>query len=246
MLIIEFVGLPGAGKSTLCSALCAAGRAGEWVLVPSNSGSFGASATSHLPWLPRKLIAVWRILYSILRYPRIAWHFLRFGLASRPRSLWKLEQSFSGLSMVPRLAAERTARRTAPEALVFEQGVVQLFGSIAVPGDARRLPDPHALTRALLPGFVSGLVWVDCPQSVVLDRLRKRPFSRSRFNDWNDAKVSAGMAAMRQVLEAAVAEAEAAGVAVLRVDALQPVETNVARIAAWLAGLDGRATPGVG
>jgi len=236
-LIVEFVGLPGAGKSTLCASLCAAGGVSGIALTPCISASFGRSATSHLPLLPRKVIAVGRILQSFLRHPRSAWLFLRFGLASHPRTLWKIEQSFSGISMLPRLDLERATARAGREALVFEQGVVQLFGSIALPAVGERLPDPRALARALLPGRISGLIWTGCDQAVALARLRSRSHSRSRFNDWSDAEAETQMRAMLAVLEAAVGAAEDAGVPVLRVDALQPVEANTPLIAEWIAGL---------
>ena len=209
-------------------------------MTPCISAEFGRGATSHLPFLPRKLIATWRILLSFLKHPHTSWLFLRFGLASRPRRLWKIEQSFSGIAMLPRLEMERASLRSQSEILIFAQGVVQLLGSIALPSDGVAPGGADVLAPALLSGRISGLVWTDCPPSVALDRLRNRSYSKSRFSRWSDEAAEGYMTTMLEVLETAVRAAEEAGIPVLRLDALRPIEENRARTSAWIASLAGR------
>lgn len=236
-MIIEFVGLPGAGKTTTCLTFAETCRIEGATLRPCTSATFGQSATSHLPYLRRKLVAVGRILGSFLRHPRTCFLFLSYGLSSRPFRLWKIEQAFSGISMLPRLEEEQRSPRASSEILLFEQGVVQLLGSIALPGEAAAVPDPRALCGAVLPGRIDGLVMVDCTRDMALERLRSRSPSRSRFNEWADDDALDNLSVMQPVLEAAVSAATAAGVPVLRLDSTQPLEANCALVKDWILAL---------
>lgn len=207
------------------------------MLVPCKSATFGKSATSHLPFFWRKLTAAWRVLRSFLLRPRGSLSFLLYGLSSRPLTVWKLEQTFSGISLLPRLDAERASPPPRPNVLLFEQGIVQLFGSLALPGGDGKVPDPSALTRTVLPGLIDGLVWFECAHEIALDRIRNRNHGRSRFDSWADDQAMGYLPVMQTVLERAVLAAEGAGVPVLRLDSRQPLETNSALIAEWISAL---------
>jgi hypothetical protein len=242
-LIIEFVGLPGCGKTTTCRHLAESFKIEGLTLVPTTSATFGRSSSSHLPLVRRKLIAFWRILRSFLQRPWGSLSFLLYGLSSRPLTAWKVEQSFSGISLLPRLQEERTAPRSRSEVFLFDQGIVQLFGSLALPGDADRVPDPGGPTRALVPGLIDGLVWFDCPQETALSRVRSRANGGSRFDAWSDSQAMGLLPVMLTVLEKSVRTAEDLGVPVLRLDSSQPLEDNSARIAAWISTLSAQAKP---
>jgi len=236
-LIIEFVGLPGSGKTTTCRHLAGSLKVDGLTLVSTTSATFGRSSTSHLPLVRRKLIALWRILRSFLQRPWGSLSFLLYGLSSRPLTAWKVEQTFSGISLLPRLQEEWSASRGRSEVLLFEQGIVQLFGSLALPGAADRGPDPAAPTRAVIPGLIDGLVWFECPQEIALSRVRNRDRGRSRFDAWSDDQALDFLPVMLSVLEKSVRIAEDLGVPVLRLDSSQPLEANSARIATWISTL---------
>ena len=240
-MIIEFIGLPGSGKTTVCRHL--AGRRGlePMVLVPCSSATFGEGATSHLPTVYRKLIAAWRVLCSFRQAPWVSLKFLLYGLSSRPVTAWKIEQTLSGLSMLPRLYAERESPRRGVEVLIFEQGLVQLFGSLALPCEDQRHADPKPATRAVIPGLVDGLVFLECPQEFALRRVRERLHGKSRFDAWGDAEALKYLPVMESILVQAAEAAESAGVPVLRVDADLPPADSSAVIVDWLLELRSRA-----
>lgn len=209
-------------------------------LISCTSATFGTLATSHLPYARRKLAAFRRIMASFFRYPAATILFFRYGVSSRPRTAWKIEQTFSGISMLPRLKVEQAHHASRSEVLLFEQGLVQLLGSLALPGNERSPPNPERLVAQILPGWIDGLIWFENAEAVALDRLRERSHGRSRFDSWSDNEAMKNLRIMRIVLERAVQTAEDVGIPVLRLDPRQPLEINRAQVADWLPKLKQR------
>jgi hypothetical protein len=229
-LIAELAGLPGAGKTTIAARL-AAPRAGarreQWHLSGAGQPAVPRTAPAHPPegalvTLGSRL-ALWCFALS----------------AGRPdRARCGAVREF--VRVLRRYDAARATRPPQHALLGFDQGLVQLLASIAMPS-ARWLA-LRALVRAAVVPRVDALVWVECDLDTAFARLRARPRGASRLDCLPDPDVRRGQRTMDAVLRTAVAAAADLGVPVLRVAAADPAERNAAAIAAWIGRL--RAGPG--
>lgn len=157
-LTIECLGLPGVGKSRLCSAAAAA------------LGESGIETRLHLrrrrgPW--RRLITAARVLWLLARRP--AWcrrTLLRLRSAQPSRAGW-LARTWLKRSA----AAEHQARQ--PAVHLNDSGIAQAIWSLAV---RARADDAEAVLRALaeeatLPNL---LLLLDCRPGLLAERLAGR------------------------------------------------------------------------
>jgi hypothetical protein len=174
-LLVELVGLPGAGKSTLAEALLGelAARGACLRAVPR----VGAAATRRVE-RARALVA------AGLARPRLAAAAL--CLAGPDRSgLGRLVHLLGRVEQAEALAAE-------PAALVLlDEGPVQALWALATPGSARTLRRARALAADLLPRGRSVLVWLETPPAEAAARLSARSHAgaRSRFDGRSTAEL---------------------------------------------------------
>lgn len=234
-LIIEFTGIPGAGKTTICQHLDAMKNNREHDNAPGAAVCVGRYGRNHLPWLGRKLIAILRIIQCLIMQPSISLLFLKYGLTCRPLSSHKVKCILTALSFIQKLEFEQTTLLYPEQKLIIiDQGFIQMLGSIAVPANNPNLPDCCRLVQAIIPGRINGLVWLDCSLEIVLSRIQKRTHGKSRFDLWTDDEAKNNMLVMKKILEKAVQTAKIAGIPVLRLDSSRPVKENSIVVAEWL------------
>lgn len=175
-ILVEFCGLPGAGKSTLAAGLAGA-LTGHGLLVRDGTASINPGVRSARR-VPRKLrFTVTQGLTHPLVSLRIGAPIARAGRAGRERGPVDLAARFVQWTVTQRLFTVAQASRGIH---VFEEGVVQALWSIGLRGDVS--PVLTELTRRpgawIKPDLV---VVVDVPLKAAADRLRRRVSRHSRI-----------------------------------------------------------------
>jgi dephospho-CoA kinase len=166
--LIEFVGLPGSGKTTLAKAL------GD-DLARAHISRADALADD-LSLTRRHLRRALYVLPCLITHPRLIWGVLRRVRASRqgsPQALLKTCWNFwtvIGLTL---------SARSQGKPLVSDQGVVQAIWSVALSARQDVGDWWEFLVRyEVLPGI---LVVVHCPVEITSKRLGARPVGTSRL-----------------------------------------------------------------
>lgn len=234
-VLIEFVGLPGSGKTAICSCLREhAAQIGVDVIFSTNrhlrglNGDFG-----------RKFAGLKRSVRCALTRPKDTYILLKYGFACSPLSMTRVVRILLIMAFIRRLEIESARSGREQKTLVFEQGLVQMLGSLAVPGNINSLPDSCGLAASVVPRRISGLVLVDCTEETALSRVRNRTHGSSRFDLWSHEKAMCNMRVMRDALNTIVDATEKAGVRILRLDGVNPAHLNSAKVAAWLQAYEG-------
>ncbi|MFZ1426797.1 MAG: hypothetical protein WAS21_08525 [Geminicoccaceae bacterium] len=167
-MLIEFMGLPGAGKSTIARGVCASLR---------KSGC-------RLAWAPDAFVHSQPTLLRVYKLARIAAYGMfhptsAAGAARRSQSFPQPSRSTAMRLMGNWLyvSAVCTMRPRSDELVVLDQGLGQGLYSLALQSDDDRLPAiRRALNGAPCPDIV---VSVEAPSAVVRERMRCRAASYS-------------------------------------------------------------------
>ena len=232
--VIEFLGLPGAGKSSLAGQLLRqqqpAGRIRglrEIIGGPKRGRTERyARLAAFTVTQPRHLLSAMRLAAKVTPTRRLRWWFAA-KLATWPYYLSLMH-------------------RHDCDTLVLDQGPLQSTWCVLLDGELREKGALRAAVQDVLTnsGFTFALVYVDIAPELAADRIAARgpmapPFHRDR------AETLRLLVAHRQHLEQIVEIAEEhAGLPVLRVDGNTPLELNAAGIAAFVDQL--LAQPAVG
>jgi broad-specificity NMP kinase len=206
--IIELIGLPGAGKSTV----------------------IGEVIESHLQALPEGVRLLSRADASHLFGPLREHSKLRLFLQGLRASVVQPGVALAAWDIAKRAADSTTAKlrrvllfclhyqslmsynvgssgNTQPAAkreglLVVEEGVLQMLLTLGLPVSSSPNPPSQAqLARVLRGNFISVIV-LECSPEVALARLRSRASNKSRFDAWKVEEQHANLVAMSHGVEA--------------------------------------------
>ena len=220
---VEFLGLPGAGKSTLAAPLAEGLQAAGYRLVDRmalarsyDALSSFAKAPFYLPWHRG-------------RWPRVA-ATLGYALATRPVTLERLRRSAKLL----RLRAQLERVPGAPcDLIVLDQGLSQALASLVMAGTA---PEARldALLTALYRGLAPHVLYLQLEPRTALARLRGRRDGKSRFDALPDARAARLLGDQANYQRALVVHLRALGIPLLTIDATRDREENAAAALRWL------------
>lgn len=227
-LVVEFVGLPGAGKTTVSRRIVAQQ---QWDgRVCGHRRQLGRGHSSRLAYYARK--AAFHV-----RHRQHLPAALRAGLTVHPRSLASALHAVALASWAHGLSV---ARERQLELLILDQGPLQEAWSVIVAGE---LWDRPAMSR-VLGGILVGselpfaFVHLHVDVDVAIDRIRQRTCRGSRFDSMSDVEATRILSAHRADLEVLVGDVAAiTGAAACTVDGSLPVDTLCSAVTGFIDGI---------
>ncbi len=233
-LIIEFAGLPGAGKTTIV----------DRVVAMEDQESLGVLSFRHLSDLAyrknrtaQRLRRVTGAMGLLIRKPGMMLHLLRYALLSKPFVRSRLRYVWDFVALAQQLDCRRADVPREHRVELLDHGFVQTLGSLVVPNASAGSGKLGMLVAGAVADWVDGLVWVGCNPETALFRVRRRVERGSRFDLWPDEVFRQNQMTMLQVMSDAVQRAGGAGVPVLEVSAADPPGASANRVRAWLQSL---------
>jgi thymidylate kinase len=231
MLVVEFVGPPGAGKSTVAPLLEAALAARGW----RTGNRFGLGQLAS----PR-VVRYGRLARFYLGHPAEVHAVVRLSSAARSPTPVRLLQGVKYVSVWSyRLAG---ARRQGYDALILDQAVVQSAWSLMMRGSWNEETVYDAVARTILSaGGRYLLVYFDVAADVAVKRIAQRPTMESRFDHLNPAENARQLPAETARLNTLFARVvELTGANHCRVDANEAPASVSAKIEAFIDALTPR------
>jgi thymidylate kinase len=220
-LVVEFLGLPGAGKSTVATKLVAALQA-EGIAVRTTD--------DFVAWLARqsrrRKLAI--LIGNWLWAGRQLWSALRFGLSLRPLAGFSL----SRIIMVPFINCCFEAYRAQDRAtvLIMDQANMQLVWSVGAYGDRYDAHLLHALSRIARGRSPTIFAFISASPEVSAERIRQRPSNLSRFDRETPSRLAKAMNGAARLMDELAGCLKRDGGAVVELDATAPVELNAERL----------------
>jgi thymidylate kinase len=212
-IVVEFVGLPGAGKSTVAPLLGSA--------IASRGWSWGSREMINGIELHR-MIRYRRLIEFYLGHPPEIRAAVRLGSTAPSLTPFRLMQAIKYVSIWSyRLAL---ARRRQYQFLVLDQGVVQDAWSLLLRGPWRDDVVQAAVSRTILgSGLTHLLVYFDIGVDLAAQRIAQRPTRESHFDLLDQGEAVRQLKRQSDRLEALFTRVtDATGVRHCRVDAAQP------------------------
>ena len=192
-LIVELVGLPGAGKTTVVNELVQ--RLNMDGMVAVNVSSVLSKYQTHI--LQKTLLTA----CGLFLHPFVVFYVLRLWLhtSSAKKSSFRTVLYFLRLYYL--LGSKKFQNEiSAYNYAIADQFILQGIASVVIP--CKCLPPSRnfeALTR-LTSNRIGLAVRVDCSESLSLERLRKRNNCRTRFDGWGDMENKKNLNDMKNVL----------------------------------------------
>ena len=177
-LAVEFLGLPGVGKSAVCGKTAEQlSRRGFVVREPVLAVSDRSALGPRLRGYSGKLLLIAR---ELLAHPRHSFRSIRAIGATRQPSLSVLVMVVANWLMQCSLL--RTCR-TIPAVSLFEEGIFQALWTIGLEGRPGAVRDLGATLRDVL-SMPDVVVVVEAELAAVVERLQRRDGNESRVDRW--------------------------------------------------------------
>jgi hypothetical protein len=234
-IILEFVGLPGAGKTTLAKHL----------IKYRENDQHQIRLFQLQPLIPNSQEKRTKQLVHVLRFgrfclgqvPFLSLQLFCFGLQMGRPSMKRLQDLYRYLLMLQQVDQIR-ANGTARQIIILDQGFLQLQGSILLPNKEVKSSGLQNLIRLTMPNRIDGVVWVECPPGTSLNRVYNRQTGgNSRFKHWSPAVAEPRQLAMKQLTQKALHIAKKYGIPSLSISGTSLPDQNEPQISQWLTTL---------
>lgn len=223
-LILEFVGLPGAGKTSVAERLIALLR---------SRGVACADRQLVFPGSPSRAVRYARLAAFAARHPRILLSSLAYALTVRPVTSERLRCALTLLIWAHRLKLPRTRRF--PLVLLHE-GLVHNAWCVLLRGELRSETVQRAAVRSALSciGLPFAFVYLDVGLDVAIERVGTRSttplFNQSNRQESQRLLVAHGPH-LKRIFEHAL---EVTGAPHIRIDASRPMDEVCAEVASFV------------
>lgn len=232
-LLVEFTGLPGAGKTTITRAVLSE-------LATTGYNCFDLSALGTPEAIEKKegrLFSKLKTFYyfasSCVNHKRIALNVLLYALQVTPLSIVSLQRV---VTLLLRLDLIKTMMSDSYDLIVLDQGLIQNIWSITATGN------PPAnnkylvrLLKSILDETSPAIILVDVDVELAMERINHRLTMRSRFDKMLPDKAADLLAEHKNVFNQVVnCAAQLKGTCYLNVNGSRPIEKNVTLVVQFI------------
>jgi thymidylate kinase len=234
--IVEFAGLPGAGKTTIArAALFELEELGLRCFCNESLVNHTAVRRPKSRHISGKFRTLLRFTFSGLRYRRVAVELFRCMAHTRSLSPASLNRAAGLLILLGRVRSAPDGRY---DLVLLDQGLIQYIWSIFVTGELPSDRDLHRLLAAILEEVSLAVIFVDIGIDTAAQRIRERETMSSRFDEFSTPRVQEYLSRNTIVFEKIRCWiSELSRAASLDVDGSRPVNRNVRRIVPFIASL---------
>ncbi len=226
-LIVEFVGLPGAGKSTVAAQVFEQLQL-EGRTVISRSQILAQWHNTHL------VKRLFQLVPHRVNHWRVLLNSLFFALRVQPISRWSILQALKTFVNVKRNDAVARAHSN-DQIILLDQGAIQELWSVGITG---RPPQSSAIQHGIEPILRDrrlAIVYFNADVNTALERIMHRPRKGiCQFDMMKPDEAYASLSRYFPCLEKAVHHAQFTGVPVLEVDSSLQIEQQSEAIVAWI------------
>lgn len=232
-LVIEFIGLPGAGKTTIAQNAIES-------LTTVGYHCFGLSTLDKPEGSEKakgglfsKLRSLKQFAIACLMYRRIAFYAFVYTLQVKPFSLINLRRFFV---LMARLRFMMTLMKDDYDFIILDQGLIQYIWSIAVTGERPKNDKYLArLLKSILDKISLFVIMVDIETELAVERIFNRPTMRSRFDHMSPSKAQVLLSKHQEIFTQIVdSTGKFHDTGYLNVNGSQPIKQNVGLIVPFI------------
>ena len=226
--VVEFVGLPGAGKTTVFHPVVSQLITEGTLLVARNEILQQWQKTD---WANK----IWQLAPSNLNQWNILIQALGLALRVKPltsQSFLKAGKVFSNLKRIDSTICYQRA-----PLIVLDQGLLQEIWSVGITGNPPSTEHLMPVLTSLFQSRSIAVVYFKIDVETAGDRLQSRPTKGSRF-DWMQPEVSSALLSnYAPYLQDILNCTRSLNIPVLSIDASLPIETKTETITRWIGSL---------
>lgn len=232
-LVIEFIGLPGAGKTTIAQIAIEELTAAGYRCFSLSTYSDPESVDKKSGGFFRKLKTLYHFALSCAVYRQFAVNALLYTIHVKPFSLVNLRRF---LILLVRLKFMRTLMNGNYDLIVLDQGLIQYIWSIAVtneqPNNDKYL---ERVLKSILDEISLFVIIVDVEAELAIERITRRPTMRSRFDRMSSSEAEAMLSRHKDVFAQIVDSADKfRKTGYLNINGSQPIKNNVGLIVPFI------------
>jgi len=232
-LIIEFIGLPGAGKTTIAHlAIENLSKAGY--------KCFGLSTLENPENLEKKkggifskLKTLYRFVYVCVLHRRFAFNAFLFSMHVKPFSFVNLRRF---LILLARLKFLRTLMKDHYDFIILDQGLIQYIWSIAITAkQSLNKGFLNQVLKSILDELSLFVIMVDIETELAVKRIVNRPTMRSRFDRMPSTMAESMLSTHKEIFSQIIQSTDTfKDTGFLSVNGSQPIKKNVGLIVPFL------------
>jgi thymidylate kinase len=228
-LLIEFIGLPGAGKTTIAQVAIQNLNASGYRCFGLSTLDKPETKEKVKGGILSKFRTIIQFILSCFIYPRIAMDAIRFVMQVKPVSLNNIQRY---ILLMARLKFFGSLMDEDLDFIILDQGLIQYIWSIAVSGE-RPTDNSYLekLVNSLLVEMPLFVIMVDIETELAIKRIINRPTMRSRFDRMPPSIAEEWLSNHKEVFLQIVDSTSAfKSTGYLNVSGDQPVNTNIGLI----------------
>ncbi|MDZ7957337.1 MAG: AAA family ATPase [Aulosira sp. DedQUE10] len=240
-LILEFVGLPGAGKTTVCHEVAS--------LLKEQGVSLVAGDEILYQW---KQQSNWQQLRKLIPQTQNQWQILLHSLflasqvkPTNGQSFSKAAKIFTNVKRLDAIARSHSvseisaapraiARHQDPQIILLDQGLLQETWSVGITGTTPALENVRQELALLFHQRPMAIVYFQIDVDTALERVQNRPTAESRFDRMHPEAAQQLLSKYVSYLQEIISCTQTFNIPILEIDSSLPIDEKAQNILFWI------------